>query len=66
MENDELNEMWAFDEPHFSGGNCRVTLTKKQAIEWTKSIYAVTPKNNLTDEQLFEEFVAVHFAYNVD
>lgn len=64
---DNLDEIWAFDEPHPSGGNCQVTMTKLQAIEWTKRVYAVNPKyKDATDEQLFNEFVAVHWAYKYE
>lgn len=55
-------EIWAYDEPHESGGNIHVTMTKKQAIQWMKSIYpAVFPYSN--DELAFDDWVAVHWAY---
>lgn len=50
-----------YNEPHPSGGNCRVTLTRQQAIDWTKKLHP-----ELTDEQALEDFIIVHWAYWVE
>lgn len=57
----EMDEVWAYDEPHESGGNCHITMTKRQAIRWTQKIYPYCYINN--DEEAFIEWVNVHFAY---
>ncbi len=53
-------EVWAYDEPHPTGGNCHVTLTKRQAIEWTKKAY---PELELSDKEAFDDFITIHWAY---
>ena len=61
------NEIWAYDEPHYSGGNCHITMTKQEAIDWTRRVFASSKKyKDATDEQLFDEFVTVHCAYRED
>ena len=67
---DEDAELWAYDEPHESGGNCHVTMTKAQAIAWMKSIWAKRVPNVMgcdgaSNEDLFRGWVAVHWAYKV-
>lgn len=63
----DLSELWAYDEPHPSGGTCRVVMTKKQAIEWTRKIYFhVDSYRDGTDEEVFAEFVAIHWAYKYE
>lgn len=57
-END-LKEIWSYDEPHPSGGNIHITMTKRQAIDWMRSTY----KAPGTDEEFFQEFIAVHWAH---
>lgn len=57
-----VGKLIAFDEPHFSGGNCHVTMTKEQAIKWYKKTYE---KKNLiiSDKQALKECMAIHWAY---
>lgn len=54
------DELWAYDEPHESGGNCHVTMTRRQAIEWFHALY---PIGALDDESLFSQWVSLHLAY---
>lgn len=54
------DEIWAYDEPHESGGNCHVTMTRRQAIEWFRSVY---PIGATDDESLFAQWVSLHWAY---
>jgi ferric-dicitrate binding protein FerR (iron transport regulator) len=55
------NEIWAYDEPHPSGGNAHITMTRKQAVEWMRLIYSNVYDAN--DNQAFEEWKAVNWAY---
>jgi hypothetical protein len=61
------DEIWAYDEPHESGGNVHITMTKKQAAEWMKNSYQkLHPSYKyMNDEEAFNEFVAVNWAYKV-
>ena len=54
------DELWAYDEPHESGGNCHVTMTRRQAIDW---FYKVYPLGASDDESLFTQWCALHWAY---
>lgn len=57
----EPNNLWYYDEPHESGGNCQVSMTKQQAVEWMKKVYfAVAPD---ADDYIFESWKAIHWAY---
>ena len=63
---DDSDEVWAYDEPHYSGGNAHITMTKKQAIAWMRKIYREDysyKKPSITDEEVFKEWLAVNFAY---
>ncbi len=57
------DELWAYDEPHESDGNCHVTMTRRQAIEWFRSLY---PLGATDDESLFSQWTSLHFAYKVE
>jgi len=59
----ENEEVWAYDEPHESGGNCKVTMTKEQAIQWVKNTY---PTVRYNDEEAFTKFISVHWAYRYE
>lgn len=59
--NNNLDEVWAYDEPHQSGGNCKITMTKQQAIEWMKVNCNDMQLSN--DEEYFKEWVIVNLAY---
>lgn len=63
MEN--LDEVWAYDEPHPSGGNCHITMTKLQAIAFTRACYPHSYTTENGDEHAFNEWIAVHWAYKV-
>lgn len=60
-END--SEIWCFDEPHESGGNVQTTMTRRQAIDWTRSVFPQRYPPDVPDETVFGEFVVVHWAY---
>ncbi len=58
-----MAKVLAYDDPHPSGGNCHVTMTEKQAVEWTKKIYKDGRGIKLSDKQALDEFIVVNFAY---
>jgi hypothetical protein len=61
MDNDQI---WAYDEPHESGGNCQITMTKQQAIDWMRKTF---PKyEHLSDEELFKEWLTIYWAYRYE
>jgi hypothetical protein len=62
MKND-LDNVWAYDEPHESGGNAHITMTKRQAIAWMREIFAPRYSVIISDKELFEEWITVHWAY---
>ena len=49
-----------FDEPHQSGGNCRVTLTEDQAVEWWRKAH---PGKFATREDAIDDFLVIHGAW---
>lgn len=55
-----MRELWAYDEPHFSGGNCQVTMTREQAIAMQRRQYPYE-----TDEAAFDDWQSVNWAYPV-
>jgi hypothetical protein len=55
-------ELWAYDEPHESGGNVHVTMTRKQAIAWMRRMHD-NPYDPNDDHLLFEEWRVVNWAY---
>jgi hypothetical protein len=59
------DELWAFDEPHESGGNSRITMTRRQAIDWMKTAYPLTYKSAGSDEKAFQNWTDLHWAYRV-
>jgi len=57
-------ELWAYDEPHESDGNCHVTMTRRQAIDWMRKIYPDSYNiNRSDDETAFSDWCILHFAY---
>ena len=52
-------KLWHFDQPHLSGGNAHITLTREQAITWMQSIYS-----SMSDEEALEYFKAVYWAWH--
>jgi hypothetical protein len=60
---DSLEEVWAYDEPHPSGGNIHVTMTKLQAIAFMRACYPYSYTTPEGDEHAFTEWVNVHWAY---
>lgn len=58
------NDIWAYDEPHPSGGNCRVTMTKRQAAKWMRSyLEGMSPiYETWSDQACFLEWVILHMA----
>lgn len=60
---DKDNELWAYDEPHESGGNVQTTMTRRQAIDWMRRMYPRV--SGRTDDALFEQWATVHWAYRI-
>lgn len=54
------DELWSYDEPHESGGNVKVSMTKAQAVAWMGTVY---PGRYSSDEVAFDDWVVVHWAY---
>lgn len=56
-------QLWAYDEPHESGGNVQTTMTRRQAINWMRRMpkYA---KN--TDQEVFDDWVYINWAYQIN
>ena len=66
------NELYRFREPHCTGGDAVVTLTRRQAIEWQReAIKKLSDEEDyrypadLSDETMIKEFVAVLWAWRV-
>ncbi len=65
MTDDKYDELWIFHEPHESGGDCKITLTRRQAIEWLRSNHPNRyPKETVPDHVVFQDFIIIHFAYH--
>lgn len=62
-----MDELWAYDEPHPSGGTIHITMTKAQAITWIRQVYSDSVHklkcDALNDEEVFQEWVVVNWAY---
>lgn len=59
----DLDDVWAYDEPHYSGGNCHITMTKAQAIALMRSYYPYSYYTSEGNDHAFNEWVGVHMAY---
>lgn len=57
----EDNELWTYDEPHESGGNCRVTMTRRQAIDYECRVRPGLHGRN--EDEIFLDWVAAHWAH---
>lgn len=57
------DELWAYDEPHDSGGNCHVTMTRRQAIDWMRKVYPWQYCGGIPDNKAFFDWMACHWAY---
>ena len=57
-----MSKVLAYDEPHPSGGNCHITMTKKQAIIWAGKS-CPSGFNYETEQEALEDFIAIHWAY---
>ena len=57
----EDDELWAYDEPHESGGNVHITMTRKQAIDWLRKIHPGMVERDPDD--VFHEWAVVAWAY---
>lgn len=51
-----------YNEPHPSGGNCRVRMTRQQAIDWTVTVR----KSIMTEQKALDDFIVTHWAYWVE
>lgn len=56
----EHTKILHFDELHPKGGDCHVTLTERQAIDWARKAH---PDRYETDELALEDFITIHWAY---
>ncbi len=61
MQTPEPGKKLQFVEPHPTGGHATVTLTKEQAVNWTRAVHP-----ELSDEQALENFIVVHWAWYVE
>lgn len=57
------DDLWAYDEPHLSGGNCHVTMTRRQAIDVMRRLYPETYHALVPDHKVFADWQAWHWAY---
>lgn len=57
------DELWAYDEPHESGGNVQTTMTRQQAIKWMRKMpkYREDP-----DQKVFDDWAYLHWAYQLN
>lgn len=65
----DLDCIWAYDEPHPSGGNAHITMTKKQAIQYMRIILRekeLHPNLQKDTEKIFDEWVTLHWAYKIN
>ena len=66
MEPDEQdNQLWRYHEPHESGGDCTITMTRQQAIDWMRGRPSLAYDGPVSDKQLFEDWIEVNWAYQV-
>lgn len=56
------NEIWCYDEPHESGGNCHVTMTKRQAVDLMLGRYPEV-FGEWDEEDIFDEWAVNHWAW---
>jgi len=57
---DRAGRVLEFQQPHPSGGNCRVQISMKKAIEFAKQVH---PNQYESDEDALEDFKTIHWAY---
>lgn len=54
-------DRWAYDEPHTSGENCHVTMTRQQAVAWMLTAF---PKyHTRSADDVFDDWKILHWAY---
>ena len=60
-----MTRILVFEEPHDSGGDCRVTMTEAQAIEWSRKILEKIHPNKgpFSDKNCLDEFIVIHYAW---
>jgi len=65
-------ELYRFNEPHCTGGDSVVTVTRRQAIDFTReAVKRISDEEgyrepaDLSDEAMLGEFIAVHWAWKV-
>lgn len=62
------NELYQFNEPHITGGTAVVTITRRQAIEWTKQAVRNIAKfepRDISDETMLQSFITSNWAWKV-
>ena len=57
----KTEQIFAYDEPHPTGGNARVTMTREQAIAEMRRTYPGSYARD--DERAIEDWLAMNFAY---
>lgn len=57
-------DLWYYDQPHESGGNCQISMTREQAIAWMRKCFP--DYINLSDDEIFQDWVVCHWAYQLD
>jgi len=67
LEMNELNkEYYIFNEPHPTGGDAAVRISRENAIKWmrnskNKKFLAVI--DSLSEEEIIDEFCTIHYAW---
>ena len=56
------DEVWCYDVPHESGGNCHVTMTVRQAIDFMRETYPGW-YDDKPDDGVFDLWVVNSWAY---
>lgn len=56
------NEVWCYDVPHESGGNCHVTITVRQAIDFMRKIHPGV-YDDKSDDDVFDQWAINNWAY---
>lgn len=60
-------KMYEFDEPHPTGGHCRIRVTEEDAISYQKKILRESKKCNYkSDQQALDDFITIHWASEIN
>lgn len=58
------SEVWEFAEPHATGGDCKVTITRSQIVSFMRGRRDYD-FSKWPDQELVDNFVAIHWARKV-